>query len=779
MQQAINHINYAIVTKLHPPMYLMHKYWARKPHNVVREYVERYSKQGEIVLDPFCGSGVTVIEALKAGRKAIGVDLDPVSIFITRMTGSFINLKDLEISFNTLEKSVKSKVLELYETKCTKCKKVAHIQQLIFKNSKPVKIFFKCENCRTKDSKIYSLNDKKNAVAIDNMKIPYWYPSQELIWNTRVNVHKGMKVSDLFSKRNLVALSIVYNSIVKIKDRKIREMIKFIFSSLLPQASKLLVHTPGQGPGWKIRGFWIPENRYEMNVWHYFENRYKKLVLGKKESNEVVGDKFNEEETVWLYNKSATDLSFIPGNSIDYIFTDPPYGDSVPYLELNYMWALWLQFKVNFDDEIIVSDSPARPEKNTDMYSKMMALAFREMFRVLKPNRFLTVTFHNTDIQIYNIIIKGAIVAGFELEKIIYQRPAKVSSKAKLAPYGSAEGDYYIRFSKPFRLRGYVDESEMDKVRYEKIVIESVKKILAERGEPTPYPIIINGYSDIYEKLKEYGFIFSAPERIENILKSRLDREFVIVDNKWWFKDPTQYHFDIVPLRERVEKAVINVLNRKIKVSFDDIFQEILMNFPNSMTPEVDEIIEVLPQYAKKTPEGKWMLKTDVRVRESEHDKIVEILSNLGIRLGFKVHADLEGWREGALPLRLAQENLKRVLEIDVIWYKENQIYYEFEVENSTGITEALVRGSNIPSGVIKRFIVIPEEREALLTRKVNEPMINERISSDNWNFIRYDALRDFYISNKNGKVKLMKLEALAQMPNIKQHRQSNVDEYV
>jgi DNA modification methylase len=57
----------------------MHKFWARKPHNIVRHYIESYSRDGEIVLDPFCGSGVTPLEAMKQGRKAIAVDLDPIA----------------------------------------------------------------------------------------------------------------------------------------------------------------------------------------------------------------------------------------------------------------------------------------------------------------------------------------------------------------------------------------------------------------------------------------------------------------------------------------------------------------------------------------------------------------------------------------------------------------------------------------------------------------------------------------------------------------------------
>ena len=79
----MSHINHALVAKTHSPMYLMHKYWARKPSNVVRAYIEHYSKVGDIILDPFCGSGPTPIEAIKTDRKAVAVDLDPMAIFIT------------------------------------------------------------------------------------------------------------------------------------------------------------------------------------------------------------------------------------------------------------------------------------------------------------------------------------------------------------------------------------------------------------------------------------------------------------------------------------------------------------------------------------------------------------------------------------------------------------------------------------------------------------------------------------------------------------------------
>jgi len=70
--------------RAHTPPYLIHRYFARRPWNVFKQLVEVYSEAGDIVLDPFCGGGVTVYEALKLNRKAIGFDLNPLAIFIVK-----------------------------------------------------------------------------------------------------------------------------------------------------------------------------------------------------------------------------------------------------------------------------------------------------------------------------------------------------------------------------------------------------------------------------------------------------------------------------------------------------------------------------------------------------------------------------------------------------------------------------------------------------------------------------------------------------------------------
>ena len=99
MTSELLQINHALVEKPRPAMYQMHRYRARKPPNIVAEYIEHYSNKGDLVLDPFSGSGVTAIEAVRLGRKGIAVDLDPISTFITRITASPIDLKLLDEGF--------------------------------------------------------------------------------------------------------------------------------------------------------------------------------------------------------------------------------------------------------------------------------------------------------------------------------------------------------------------------------------------------------------------------------------------------------------------------------------------------------------------------------------------------------------------------------------------------------------------------------------------------------------------------------------------------------
>jgi tRNA G37 N-methylase Trm5 len=75
-------INYALVEDVRPPIYTAMKYWGKKPHNIWREYIANYTSENGLYLDPFAGSAISVFEAIKAKKKAIAFDLNPLTSFI-------------------------------------------------------------------------------------------------------------------------------------------------------------------------------------------------------------------------------------------------------------------------------------------------------------------------------------------------------------------------------------------------------------------------------------------------------------------------------------------------------------------------------------------------------------------------------------------------------------------------------------------------------------------------------------------------------------------------
>lgn len=75
-------INFAIPETKRPPIYTSMKYWGKKPHNVWFEYISNYVPSKGIFLDPFAGSGMSGIEAIRAGKRAICLDVNPLTTFV-------------------------------------------------------------------------------------------------------------------------------------------------------------------------------------------------------------------------------------------------------------------------------------------------------------------------------------------------------------------------------------------------------------------------------------------------------------------------------------------------------------------------------------------------------------------------------------------------------------------------------------------------------------------------------------------------------------------------
>jgi DNA modification methylase len=795
--QGIKHINYALVESTRPMMYKALKYWGKKPHNVFRKYIEAYTDKNEIVLDAFAGSGITPLEAIQAGRKTVAVDLNPVSTFMIEVTAKPLDYSKFGKHYSEiLEKLIKKEnELQVFITKCEKCKNTARVTGVHWDGDTPILIRYECSCTKGIQGKEPDNFDKEVIKKSEELKIPYWYPKDEFPKTDFFKaVRKGIGNSyyKLWTNRTLYLLSFLYKEIEDIDDEEIKDFLKFAFISMIHLATIMVSarrpksKRPDSG-SWGRPAFILPKRHMEQNPVILFQRSVEDrqgIIKAKKSSEKLLSGKvkiaknFQEladekkDKNLLILTIDALDLSkSVPENSIDYVITDPPYGGLIQYFSLSSLWAIWLKhndpkFEIPYEDEITIEH-----KKDFERYHQLLTKALREIYKVLKPGHYLTLTFHNREINVWNSVIKAGAYSGFIFEKILFQ-PNKRASEAGVAmPYGSAISDYYLRFKKPEKASAK-DHEAMGKEEYERIVVKAAKDIIAMRGEPTEMTFILNG---IYTELFSTGRFFEGShEDIVNILKENISKTFVLIESKggklgpkWWLKNPEDMLFKQVPLSDRVEKVVIDLLRGNIKVTFDEILQKLFISFPNGLTPDTKGVIEVLKEYATTTGDGRWRYKPEVHYRDSEHSEMIYYLSEIGRKAGYKVWIGSkeqgDTFQNEKLSKYCTESNLKlegftkdemrRIEMIDVLWYDESSIKYVFEVENSTSITSAIERASHIPEKYdVQRFIVIPEERQKMMDRKMGEPMFQEGYTKYKWQTIHYDALKDFYNLHKGDK---------------------------
>jgi hypothetical protein len=92
------------------------------------------------------------------------------------------------------------------------------------------------------------------------------------------------------------------------------------------------------------------------------------------------------------------------------VFIDPPFGDNLPYAELNFLWEAWLRVFTNSSQDTVVS---RKQQKDLTVYTNMMTACLREVYRILKPGRWVTVEFHNSKNAVWTAIQEAIGRAGF------------------------------------------------------------------------------------------------------------------------------------------------------------------------------------------------------------------------------------------------------------------------------------------------------------------------------------------------------------------------------
>lgn len=457
------------------PIYMAHAYHTKVPHPAIMRYILHYTDPGDIVFDGFAGTGMTGVAAGKCSeptelktydiegncgmRNCILGDLSPIASFITHNFNCPINQSDLITKSKEIISSVKKEFGHLYHTKhtdggigeisyviwsdvlaCPSCgQELSYWNESVDEdfNIKPIV----CPHCgsnieKTKDTvsretKLsangsvvtvvkkepvlirYSYKGKKYTKAPDAEDLELLSELENTIPTTYFPKNKipdGVKtgelrrggfsdVSMLYTRRNLIIFSSLWD---KMKDY---QFLRFALTSILVKTGSLL-HNIGLKDG-KINlagalpnALFVPSALAERNVFELLDGKIKDLL------------KMEPERLHRCINQiqSATDLQNIADESIDYIFTDPPFGHNLMYSELNFIHEGWLGLFTNNKEEAIENSAQ---QKTVSDYTDLMAAAFREYYRILKPGKWMTVEFSNTSAAIWNSIQRAITKSGF------------------------------------------------------------------------------------------------------------------------------------------------------------------------------------------------------------------------------------------------------------------------------------------------------------------------------------------------------------------------------
>jgi len=244
---------------------------------------------------------------------------------------------------------------------------------------------------------------------IEEKDIPWRVPTDQLPdgYNTRqpVESHNITRVHHFYTRRNLWSLA-AYASRLGLP-RKFVNVTSTAMVITKMYRFRSQNRSLGAGGGPLTGTLYIPSLSKEIPILKTLREHISKMAR--------LRSLLQERGLNLIGTGSHTQVHGISDGSVDYIFTDPPFGGNLMYSELNYLWESWLRVFTNNEPEAIVNN--VRRKALLD-YQDLMVQCFRESYRILKPGRWMTVEFHNSQNAIWNAIQEAILRAGFMIADV-------------------------------------------------------------------------------------------------------------------------------------------------------------------------------------------------------------------------------------------------------------------------------------------------------------------------------------------------------------------------
>lgn len=373
------------------------------------------------------------------------------------------------------------------------------------------------------------------------------FPLDQMYHGTRLGPKGFTDVHHLYLPRAVQALGILWEKAAAVEDSRLRHMLQFFVDQAVSGMSVLNRYSPTHFSqvNRQLTGvYYVASQHSEVSPWYILDGKLERLVNAFRR-------RVDQDGYICVSTATAASLP-IPTCSVDYVFTDPPFGANIPYADLNLLVEAWYRVRTDAKDEAIV-DQPK--DKGLPEYQRLMQSCFEEYHRVLKPGRWMTVVFHNSQNSVWNAIQEALLAAGFVVADV--RTLDKQQGSYRQVTSTAVKQDLVISTYKPsyqvesrFKLEAGTEETAWDFVRSHlqqlpvfvgsvegraQAIPERMNYLLFDRmvafhlshGATIPFTTAAQFYSGLDQRFPERDAMYFLPSQVADYDKKRLQAKEV------------------------------------------------------------------------------------------------------------------------------------------------------------------------------------------------------------------------------------------------------------
>lgn len=443
--------------------YNCHSYLTKVPVGAIRPFIETFTRPGDLVADIFAGSGMTGLAAATLGRRAALSDISMLGQHIARGYLTPVPHRRFRAEAERVMEEARATLGTLYMTRrasdgaeaemvrtvwsftylCPACAAplvyFAHLSPAGRPPTKcpscdgpfarrnwprgedvPVEVVVRGPGGKQVEQPVGPVDEARIAAATADPRLAA-VPSlpidehREMFSRSALGKAGLVETRAFFSARNAIALLELWRAIGRVADDAVRRKLTFAFTAILARASRRYQWGPKRPLNAQNQTYYIAPVYYEWNVFELFERKVEAAVRADEELFGAVPLLVGSPDRDVTYTiASAERLEHLADASVDYVFTDPPFGSNIFYSDMNLFHEAWLGRVTDPASEAVVHTTGKRKNGAAERYENLLSAAFREAYRVLKPGRHMSVVFGNSSGRIWGLVQRALRESGFE-----------------------------------------------------------------------------------------------------------------------------------------------------------------------------------------------------------------------------------------------------------------------------------------------------------------------------------------------------------------------------